>query len=148
MGLMCVVAGIGAMLSEKGRGRHSGFGTTYYWFLFGVFVSATALAISRWDEDYHLFVLGVLSFAAAFVARQMVRRGPRTRSRLRIHVGGMATSYVLLLTAFYVDNGKNLPLWRELPPIFYWLGRAMIGLPLLVYVLLRHPLVRRAEGGR
>ena len=27
----------------------------------------------------------------------------------------MGASYILLLTAFYVDNGKNLPLWRELP---------------------------------
>ena len=24
------------------------------------------------------------------------------------------------LTAFYVDNGKNLPLWKELPEIAFW----------------------------
>jgi hypothetical protein len=37
-----------------------------------------------------------------------------------VHVNAMGLSYVLLLTAFYVDNGKNLPLWRRLPPIAYW----------------------------
>ena len=33
---------------------------------------------------------------------------------MKLHITGMGTSYVLLLTAFYVDNGKNLPLWRDL----------------------------------
>ena len=32
-GLVCVGAGIVAMLSEKRRGRHPTFGTIYYWFL-------------------------------------------------------------------------------------------------------------------
>jgi len=31
----------------------------------------------------------------------------------------MGVSYIVLLTAFYVDNGKSLPLWKELPPISY-----------------------------
>jgi hypothetical protein len=53
----------------------------------------------------------------------------------------MGLSYVLLLTAFYVDNGKSLPLWRELPSIAYW-PPAAFGLPLIVYVLIRHPLAR------
>jgi ABC-type nitrate/sulfonate/bicarbonate transport system permease component len=47
MGLVCVVAGIGAMLARKGRGRHSRCGTVYFWFLLGVFVTATGLSIVR-----------------------------------------------------------------------------------------------------
>ena len=31
------------------------------------------------------------------------------RGWLRVHVTGMAISYILLLTAFYVDNGPHLP---------------------------------------
>jgi hypothetical protein len=58
---------------------------------------------------------------------------------------GMGTSYVLLLIAFYVDNGKNLPLWRELPPIAYWLLPAALGIPLIVRALLWHPLVRQPD---
>jgi hypothetical protein len=49
----------------------------------------------------------------------------------------------LLLTAFYVDNGKSLPLWRWLPPIAYWLLPAAVGVPLIVRAFLRHPLARR-----
>jgi len=28
---------------------------------------------------------------------------------------GMSLSYVLMLIAFYVDNGKQLPIWKDLP---------------------------------
>ncbi|MGC1696795.1 MAG: hypothetical protein WA743_16165, partial [Pseudolabrys sp.] len=52
-------------------------------------------------------------------------------------------SYILLLTAFYVDNGKNLPLWKQLPQFAFWLLPSAIGIPIIVYVLLRHPLIRR-----
>jgi hypothetical protein len=51
-------------------------------------------------------------------------------------------SYILLLTAFYVDNGKSLPLWKDFPPIAYWLLPAAVGLPLIIQALFRHPLVR------
>jgi hypothetical protein len=43
------------------------------------------------------------------------------------HVTGMAVSYILLLTGFYVDNGPNLPLWRSLPPVASGSGRASSG---------------------
>jgi len=56
---------------------------------------------------------------------------------------GMGTSYTLLLTAFYVDNGRNLPLWRELPMIAFWLLPSAVGIPIMAYVLLRHPVIRR-----
>ena len=55
---------------------------------------------------------------------------------------GMGLSYILLVTAFYVDNGKNLPLWRDLPTIAYWLVPVAAGVPLLLHALLRHPLAR------
>jgi hypothetical protein len=142
LGLVCVVAGLGAMLAVKGRGRHSRYGTIYFWFLFGVFVTMTALSVARWQEDQHLFLLGALSFGAAVSARQVLRLGPATRTRLRIHVVGMATSYILLLTAFYVDNGKSLPLWKELPTIAYWILPTAVGLPILIGALVRHPLIR------
>jgi hypothetical protein len=32
-GIICVVAGIAAMLSQKRPGRHSSFGSIYYWCL-------------------------------------------------------------------------------------------------------------------
>jgi hypothetical protein len=68
-GLAAVITGAGAMLSNKGRGRHSRFGTVYFWCLFGVFATMSALSFIWWAADYHLFVLGALSFAAANFGR-------------------------------------------------------------------------------
>jgi hypothetical protein len=46
-----------------------------------------------------------------------------------------------MLTAFYVDNGKNLPLWKELPQIAFWILPSLIGAPLVLRALPHHPLV-------
>jgi hypothetical protein len=140
-GIICVVAGIAAMLSRKRRGRHSTFGTTYYWCLSVLVVSATGLSLVRWTENYHLFFLGALSFIAASIARTALRQS--WRSRLRVHLASMGLSYILLLTAFYVDNGKNLPLWRELPQWAFWVFPAAVGVPIIMYVMLRHSLMRQ-----
>ncbi|MCL4488613.1 MAG: DUF2306 domain-containing protein [Chloroflexi bacterium] len=144
LGLTCVVVGLVAMLSRKGSGRHPSAGTIYYWALSAVFVTATALSAMRWAEDWHLFVLGALSFAAASFGRMAHRQ--RWHSWVRLHITGMGSSYILLLTAFYVDNGKNLPLWKELPAIAYWVLPSAVGIPLIVYALLNHPLVRSRRG--
>jgi hypothetical protein len=140
LGLTCTITGIIAMLSAKRRGRHPSFGSIYFWCLSGVFATASALAAVRWVEDYDLFILGALAFAAAYLGRLARRR--RWGNWVKLHITGMGMSYVLLLTAFYVDNGKSLPLWRDLPPIAYWLLPAAVGIPLIVRALLRHPLAR------
>jgi uncharacterized membrane protein len=144
LGLTCVVTGFVAMMSRKGRGRHSTFGTIYYWCLAAAVGSASALSVMRWAENYHLFIIGVLSFATASLGRSAARR-PQPLRRFDLHVAGMGLSYVFMLTAFYVDNGKSLPLWKELPPIVLWLLPAVVGIPIIARVLLRHPLLRQSR---
>ena len=56
---------------------------------------------------------------------------------------GMGASYILMITAFYVDNGPNLPLWRELPHIAFWILPALVGVPILLNAFFRHPLAQR-----
>jgi len=141
VGVACVLAGASAMLSYKGRGRHSTFGSVYYWCLAIVVATATVLSVMRWAENYHLFILGALSLIAATVARTALRQ--RWRRWVRLHIAGMGLSYILMLTAFYVDNAKHLPLWRELPQIAFWLLPAGLGIPILLRTLLKHPLARR-----
>jgi hypothetical protein len=141
LGLACVVTGAIAMLSPKRRGRHPRYGTIYFWCLSGVFLTAAGLAAVRWAQDYHLSVLGALSFAAAYFGRRA--RQERWRHWVTLHITGMGSSYVLLLIAFYVDNGKSLPLWRDLPALAYWLVPAAIGIPLIVRALRWHPLARQ-----
>ena len=135
-GLTCVVTGAIALLSGKRRGRHPAFGELYYWALSVVFVTATGLAAMRWTESAYLFVLGTIAFASASLAYGA--RKSRWPGWLTLHMVGMSLSYIVLLTAFYVDNGPKLPLWNRLPTIAFWLGPSLIGLPLLVRTLLRH----------
>ena len=72
LGVACVAFGAAAMLSEKRRGRHSTFGKLYYWCLLALF-DGTFSPPSCWTENYHLFILGALSFASAWLGR-----GPRS----------------------------------------------------------------------
>jgi len=146
LGILCVVTGAIAMLSEKGPGRHPRLGTIYYWSVAAIFASATLLSIMRWEHNYHLFVLGLLAFSAAHFGRAARRR--RRPGWARLHITGMGSSYVLLLTAFYVDNGHQLPLWKELPVWTYWTLPALVGTPIIVWALLRHPVVKQADAAR
>ena len=140
-GLSCTLAGIVAMFAPKRSGRHPTAGTIYYWSLVAVFFSMAALSILRWPANNHLFVLGLISFGACVVGRMAKRR----LWPLRVHITGMAVSYILLLTAFYVDNGPHLPIWRLLPPMAYWLLPSLVGLPILIWALTRHPLILRGR---
>ncbi len=135
LGLECVVLGVVAMLSTKRRGRHPRSGTLYYWSLCALFATASMLAAMRWAQDYYLFILGALSFAAAHVGR--LARRQLWHRWVDFHVSGMGVSYILMFTAFYVDNGKNLPLWRDLPHVAYWLIPSAIGVPLILNALNR-----------
>lgn len=140
LGVACVVIGAIAILSQKRRGRHSRFGTSYFWCLLALCASSTLLSLMRWSENYHLFVLGAMSFACAWIGRSALRQ--RWRYWVRLHIAGMGLSYVVMLIAFYVDNGKQLPLWKDLPHFMYWLIPLAVGMPLIVRALLRPPLAR------
>ena len=139
-GLGATVAGAWAMFAKKGVGRHSRVGTTYYWLLVIVALTMTALATMRWAEDRELFVVGALAITSASLGRFAMRR--RWRGFVPIHITAMGGSYVLMLTAFYVDNGRNLPLWKLLPPIAYWLIPALVGAPLILRAIVKY---RRAS---
>jgi len=139
-GIVCVIAGLTAALTRKGRGPHTRAGLFYYWTLTVVCLTMAALAVLRWPEDNLLFGLGCFSFFGAFLARRFVTG--RSGWRVRAHIVAMGTSYTLLLIAFYVDNGRQLPIWRHLPPTMYWLLPALVGLGLIARSYLRHPLAR------
>lgn len=145
-GLAAIVTGATAMLLLKARGSHSSFGIAYFWCLFGVFITMTALALAHWQEDYDLFILGGLSFSAAWLGRTALLQ--RWHQWPRWHLVSMGASFILMLTAFYVDNGKNLPFWRNLPQITFWFMPTVIGTPIILYVLRTHPLVLAYDRAR
>jgi hypothetical protein len=137
-GLTCVIAGIIAMLAQKKAGLHPKSGTAYYWSLWLVFITVVIISIARWKEDYYLFILGCFSMASAMIGRAAEKnKWPKWSI---VHIACMGSSYVILLTAFYVDNGKSLPIWKDLPPMAYWLLPAAIGIPIILRTLRHHPL--------
>jgi hypothetical protein len=137
---VCLIAGIVAMFAKKQHGIHPKAGTVYYWSLLAVFITVTIIAIGRWAQDYYLFILGLISFGSAFMARLAVRN--KWQKWSIIHITGMGFSYIILITSFYVDNGKFLPIWKDFSPIVYWLFPSVIGVPIIIRTLLRHPLSR------
>ena len=139
-GLVCVIAGATAAIVAKGRGRHSSAGLWYYRSLTVVFGSMSILTAMRFRENYHLFLIGLASWAASIFARRAINgNGP---SRVRRHLLGMGASYTLLLIAFYVDNGHQLPLWDRLPGLAYWLIPGGIGAAIVAATFIRNPHVR------
>jgi hypothetical protein len=137
--LVCVVAGIIAMLAKKQPGRHPKAGNTYFYSLIVVFLTVILIAILRWQEDLHLFILGFLSFSLAFAGRLAEKK--RWNKWPYYHVSCMGLSYIILVTAFYVDNGRFLPLWKDLPTIVYWTLPGFIGIPIILITLKRHPVI-------
>ena len=134
-GLTCVICAAGAAASRKGERFHVGFGHVYLRALGVVTVTMLVLAMMRWPADNHLAVLGAASATAAWIGLRMARR---SAPLLRGHAWGMASSVILLLTAFYVDNGPNLPVWKLLPHWAFWVLPALVGIPLTVIAVHRN----------
>ncbi len=136
LGVLCVVAGAVAMLGKKVRGTHSLFGSIYFWTLNVLFCSATILAFMRWQENKYLFFIGLFSVFSALVGRNAIRG--KWTNHLKFHIPGFGISYVLMLIAFYVDNGKHLPIWMDINPIFYWALPTIVGVPIIVWAMSKH----------
>jgi hypothetical protein len=139
--LVAVLSGLMAMLSDKLGKKHPVVGRIYFWSMLSSFVTIIFLAVMRWPHNIHLLVIGAFAFAFTFLGRMLAKS--RIRNWTRLHTICMGLSYVLLLTGFYVDNGKNLPFWSQFPEWFFWIFPAMFGVPIIVVVLKRHPLTRR-----
>ena len=142
-GLTAVISGPLAATAPKRRGRHTRIGTVCYWAIAAVFGTAVAMTAMRPARDWYLALLGALAFLLATAGRH-ARRHPRSwpwRDRLPSHaphIATMGSSYTVLLTVFYVDNGKNLPLWERLPVAAYWLLPAIVTTPIIARSIHRH----------
>lgn len=138
-----VISGLLAMLADKTSSRHRRSGRVYFWWILTSFVTVVILSFMRWPHNIHLQTIGILTFGLAFTGRKlaMIKRKGWTR----LHTICMGLSYVLLLTGFYVDNGKNLPFWRMFPMWFFYVFPALIGIPIIMRVLRTHPLNNRKK---
>jgi hypothetical protein len=135
-GLTAVVAGALAATARKRPGRHPIAGRVYLGALVVVFATAATMALIRWPHDVHLFVIAFVAFGFGVVGWRARRR--RWRSWRRWHGIAMPGSYIALLTGFYVDNGRQLPVWDRLPSWAFWVLPSAIGWPLTWWALRRN----------
>jgi hypothetical protein len=142
-GITCVLAGAVAAMTRKAPGRHPRAGLIYYAGIVWVFVSAVVMAVLQWPHDVHLLVIGLVALGtstAGLFARWRARPGWQRR-----HIVLMGSSFVAVLTGFYVDNGPHLPLWGHLPAWTFWI---LPGIPggLLIVRSARRRRVPGSEG--
>jgi uncharacterized membrane protein len=138
--LTCVVSGALAMFADKGGKRHSIYGKVYFWSMLSAFVTIVILSIMRWPHNIHLLSIGILAVSCVYLGWRLAKNQKKNWTRL--HTILMGSSYIFLLTGFYVDNGKNLPVWRLFPQWFFWVFPAAVGIPIILRVLKTHPLNR------
>jgi hypothetical protein len=143
-GLATVVTGIVTFSQPKRPGRHQRWGQGYLLSYTVVLLTATMLSVQRWEADAYLFFLAVLGSGCALVGytARRFRHAHWLRPILgtqwvTVHLVGMITSYVVLLTAFYVDNAHLIPLLDRLPSLTFWVLPTLISLPFLVLSLSR-----------
>jgi hypothetical protein len=130
-GLTALTAGIVAMLSRKGAWWHRHAGVVYLYGIGTIALTAAGLVSTRGPQFDHLLVFAAVAVTLAFGGWFMrkVNQG--------LHISGMGLSYVVMVTAFYVDNGHKLPFWNQFPEWVFWVGPMAIGLPIIIRALWR-----------
>ena len=143
-GLTTGVTGVLAFRAPKRRGRHHQWGKTYLWAYTVVFFTATILSVQRMPADAYLLVLATLGYGMALsgYAARRFRQEPIVRHMVGkqwvvVHIIGVIGSYVILWTAFYVDNAHLIPGLKELPTLTFWVLPTLIAIPFLVVSLSR-----------
>jgi len=131
-GAIAALAGAGAMFAPKGGPSHRWCGRAYLRSLIVVTVTGLALVATRGPHFAHL---GALGFAAASLG--VLGYSARRRPNSSAHIACMGASYIVMLTAFYVDNGPKLPGWRELPAISFWFLPTVVGAPFVARAIWR-----------
>lgn len=154
-GLTTGVTGVLAFRAPKRRGGHYRWGKSYLLAYTVVFLTAIILSVQRWSADAYLFALATTGYGLAlggYGARRF-RREPLLvrvlgKQWIVAHIVGVIASYVVLWTAFYVDNAHLIPGLNRLPTFTFWVLPTVIALPFLVVSLSRFtPKTARAVRG-
>jgi hypothetical protein len=138
------VTGVITFSRPKRGGHHPKWGGRYLWVYTVVFLTAIILSVQHWSADVYLVVLATIGygFALGGYGARRFRQQPMVRRMLgkqwiSAHIVGMIGSYVVLWTAFYVDNAHLFPGLKELPTLTFWVLPTVIVLPFLVLSLSR-----------
>jgi len=143
-GMTAGITGVVNFSVPKRPGRHHRWGARYLWAYTVVFFTAIILSVQHWPADAYLFALATLGYALAlcgYAARRFrqdsIVRRIVGKQWVVAHIVGMIGSYVVLWTAFYVDNAHLIPGLKELPTLTFWVLPTIIALPFVVLSLFR-----------
>jgi hypothetical protein len=138
------VTGVITFSRHKRRGRHPKWGVRYLWAYTVVFLTAIILSVQNFPTDAYLVILATIGygFATSGYGARRFRQKPMVRRLLGkqwivAHIVGMIGSYVVLWTAFYVDNAHLIPGLKQLPTLTFWVLPTVIALPFLLVSLSR-----------
>lgn len=139
-GFFCLVFGALAASTRKRNGNHTISGEVYHFSYLIVFLTAVAMAIMKWSELAYLFYIALFSYGLALY-------GYLSRKRLwpkwiYHHISGMLGSYIGVITAVLVVNGKAVSALTGIPPLLLWFIPTIIGTPIIRMVIARQ---RRRE---
>lgn len=132
-GMSTGIVGVVVFGAPKYSRRHPQWGARYLLGYTLVFVTATVLALEHLAADMYLLVLAVMGYGCALGARaaQWLRKRRAEPWWIVVHILGMIGSYVILWTAFLVDNAHLIPLLKQLPTLTFWILPPLAALPFL-----------------
>jgi hypothetical protein len=138
-GLTTGITGVITFLQPKRPGRHPTWGVRYLWAYTVVFVTATILSVQHWPADAYLlrlatlgYGLSLLGYGARWYRLHLVVQPLLGPWWVIAHLTGMIGSYVVLWTAFYVDNAHLIPLLKTLPILTFWVAPSLVAMPFLL----------------
>jgi hypothetical protein len=143
-GLATGITGVGAFRAPKLQRQHHRWGKACLWAYTVVFLTATMLTFQRWKADGYLFFLALAGYGLTLTGYGVRRfhQHPWVKRLLGkqwvvAHSIGMISSYIVLWTAFYVDNAHLFPGMNRLPQPTFWVLPTLIGLPFLILSIIR-----------
>jgi hypothetical protein len=143
-GLTTAITGVITFTRPKHLGSHPTWGVRYLWAYTVVFLTAPILAVQHWPADAYLVILAFTGYGLALIAfgSRRYRLLPWMQHLLGpwwvvVHLTGMIGSYIVLWTAFYVDNAHLFPGFQKLPILTFWVAPTIIAIPFFVRAFLR-----------
>ncbi|AZB41502.1 DUF2306 domain-containing protein [Bacillus sp. FJAT-42376] len=144
-GFICLVTGLGAMLSPKRNGKHSWFGEVYHGSFVVIFLSSITMAVLHWEESAYLFYIGFFSYSFAVIGYAAVKK--KWKNWLRYHISGMLGSYIAVITAVLVVNAPKIAFLQSIPALWIWFIPTIIGSPLIALTNVKYRTKKPSAAG-
>ncbi|OFD52209.1 hypothetical protein BWGOE4_56920 [Bacillus mycoides] len=134
VGVICLIAGLAAMVAPKKKGLHKKLGEIYHFSFIIVFITTVAMAIMHWESSSYLLYIGIFSYSLALLGYLAGKF--KWKNWVAIHIGSILGSYIAILTAVLVVNVNRMPILNNYNPLIFWLIPTIIGSP-IIYLIRR-----------